>query len=76
MAHTCPYCDSLCHCKGDIDDIDLGREPSGGCIHYKRESCDEFGDDDDDLPEDWGPDYDAPDQAEITHRLVEAKKIK
>lgn len=24
MAHTCPECGQLCHCKGDIDDIDFG----------------------------------------------------
>ena len=24
MAHTCPDCGLLCHCGGDIDDIDFG----------------------------------------------------
>lgn len=49
MAHTCPYCFQLCHCKGDIDDIDLGHEPRGGCIHYKEcepDKEDEYYDDD------------------------------
>lgn len=46
MAHTCPFCDCLCHCKGDIDDIDLGYEPKGGCIHFKSAGCADFDDDD------------------------------
>jgi hypothetical protein len=39
MAHTCPDCGCLCHCKGDIDDIELGYEPAGGCVHYKSPDC-------------------------------------
>lgn len=48
MAHTCPICDCLCHCNGDIDDIDLGHEPRGGCVHFKYANCDDYDDEDDD----------------------------
>lgn len=51
MAHTCPDCNCLCHCKGDIDDIDLGHEPKGGCIHYMSGDCD--GNIDDDFDDDY-----------------------
>jgi hypothetical protein len=54
MAHTCPYCGMLCHCKGDIDDIDMGYLPRGGCMHYVNSGCDSF-DNDPDL-DDWGED--------------------
>jgi hypothetical protein len=47
MAHNCPVCDCLCHCKGDIDDLNFGQEPRGGCIHYKYPSCEQDWDDDD-----------------------------
>lgn len=31
MAHECPDCYMVCHCGGDIDDIEFDRLPSGGC---------------------------------------------
>jgi hypothetical protein len=40
MAHTCPQCGCYCTCKGDWDDIDLGHEPPGGCVHYLDPDCD------------------------------------
>lgn len=34
MAHSCPYCDSLCHCGGDIDDIQFDDTPEqDNCMH-------------------------------------------
>lgn len=33
MAHSCPDCDQLCHCGGDIDDCELDLRPSEGCSH-------------------------------------------
>lgn len=48
MAHSCPICDQVCHCKGDIDDIIFDREPAGGCIHYKTDGCEQDEDDYDD----------------------------
>ena len=59
MAHTCPVCWQLCHCKGDIDDICFDREPKGGCIHYLSDGCD--GDDEDDEDSWDDEDYDDPD---------------
>lgn len=32
MAHTCPECGMLCHCGGDIDDLDFGEAMR--CNHY------------------------------------------
>ena len=37
MAHECPECYQLCHCGGDIDDIDFGEDAS--CTHYERREC-------------------------------------
>jgi hypothetical protein len=51
MAHSCPICYQVCHCKGDIDDIIFDREPKGGCVHYKTDGCD--GDDDRDDDDDY-----------------------
>lgn len=51
MAHTCPDCGQLCHCKGDMEDCDYVIQPHGGCIHYKSNSCiseDDFDDEYDD----------------------------
>lgn len=31
MAHTCPECGSICHCHGDIDDIDFGEDYGCDC---------------------------------------------
>jgi hypothetical protein len=53
MAHSCPICDQVCHCKGDIDDIIFDREPRSGCIHYLSDGCEHDEDDDD-----WDDDYD------------------
>lgn len=55
MAHTCPDCDCLCHCGGDIDDLDFGQSLT--CAHYKSPDCDgyEGGDDEEEWDED---DYD------------------
>lgn len=41
MAHTCPDCGQLCHCRGDIDDIDFGEdcEEAMKCEHYLRPEC-------------------------------------
>lgn len=33
MAHSCPDCDQLCHCGGDIDDCELDLQPTEGCSH-------------------------------------------
>lgn len=42
MAHSCPICDSYCHCGGDIDDIQLdGTEHQNSCNH-----CDDLDDED------------------------------
>lgn len=45
MAHTCPECYMICHCGGDIDDIDWGE--SIHCTHYKNPECDGYEGDDD-----------------------------
>lgn len=35
MAHTCPNCDQVCHCHGDIDDCILNLpKDQNNCIHY------------------------------------------
>lgn len=31
MAHDCPDCCQVCHCRGDIDDINFGE--SSDCMH-------------------------------------------
>jgi hypothetical protein len=61
MAHSCPICDQVCHCKGDIDDIIFDREPKGGCVHYKTDGCD--GEDD------WDDDYDFEEEDDIGDRI-------
>lgn len=53
MAHTCPYCGCYCTCSGDWDDIDLGIEPTGGCVHYLSENCEYDRQDDEDWGERW-----------------------
>lgn len=45
MAHSCPECGSLCHCSGDIDDVDFGERSS--CKHYLSDGCDYNSKDDD-----------------------------
>ncbi len=53
MAHSCPTCDSLCHCGGDIDDIQLnGTEEEMNCTHCIED--DDGYEEDDDWPEDDG----------------------
>ena len=42
MAHECPDCYMVCHCGGDIDDIEFDRLPPGGCrCPCYKEECDE-----------------------------------
>ena len=49
MAHECPKCGQLCHCRGDIDDIDFEmRYDCDCCSEY-----DEFEEEEED--EDCGP---------------------
>ena len=33
MAHSCPDCDEVCYCGGDIDDCELDLQPPEGCSH-------------------------------------------
>ena len=42
MAHSCPECGQMCHCGGDIDDIDFGEDSAQAdrCIHSEQETCD------------------------------------
>ena len=51
MAHTCPDCGQLCHCGGDIDDIEWGEdsEESDNCSHYLSPYCT----DPNDYEEEW-----------------------
>lgn len=51
MAHTCPRCGQVCHCCGDIDDIEFGeadfcKRDHSGCT-----------DEDEDWDDDEGYDY-------------------
>ena len=41
MAHECPDCYMVCHCGGDIDDIEFDRLPRGGCDCPCRKEQDE-----------------------------------
>jgi hypothetical protein len=58
MAHSCPFCDQACYCKGDWDDAFMPFEPAGGCIHYLEPMCDgnEDNDNDEDFYDDWDDD--------------------
>lgn len=54
MAHTCPDCGVLCHCGGDIDDIDFGDTCKAAmrCTHcppdgISDDEWDEYFEDDD-----------------------------
>jgi len=41
LAHTCPVCGMICHCNGDIDNIDLGEfYPECTCCE-NEEDCHE-----------------------------------
>lgn len=55
MAHTCPECGALCHCCGDIDDIQWGEDSpeSDACVHFMKPECSDF--DDTDLDSEDGP---------------------
>lgn len=33
MAHSCPYCNSTCHCRGDIDDREFDEAKDKYCLH-------------------------------------------
>jgi len=47
MAHSCPECDAVCHCGGDIDDI-IFEEGSATCTHCDDcEENDSYFEDDD-----------------------------
>lgn len=51
MAHSCPECDSVCHCGGDIDDVIL-EEGEATCTHCddqesEYEEWDDWEDEDD-----------------------------
>ena len=53
MAHSCPDCDQVCYCGGDIDDIVLSGTPEEhACTHCVDEG-DGVLDDDESLDEDW-----------------------
>ena len=41
MAHICPECGMLCHCKGDIDDIDFGERWDCECEYCNENEYDE-----------------------------------
>lgn len=45
MAHTCPECGNLCHCSGDIDDINMGEWI--GCKHWIHCEGEDSDDEDD-----------------------------
>ena len=52
MAHSCPECNSACHCGGDVDDVLFeDEEHIQGCTH-----CADLPIDDDNLY--WGPEDD------------------
>lgn len=50
MAHTCPDCGALCHCGGDIDDIQWGEDSpeSDACSHFLSPGCSAYEDDEPD----------------------------
>ena len=45
MAHSCPDCGCLCHCGGDIDDIDFGDDTpeADECTHCQCDMCGQVG---------------------------------
>lgn len=48
MAHSCPECDMVCHCGGDIDDIILdGTKKQEKCTHWKECQESEYDPEDD-----------------------------
>lgn len=43
MAHTCPECDQVCHCGGDIDDIEMNDSVAQAhCTHWKTCESDDY----------------------------------
>ena len=46
MGHTCPNCGYMCHCSGDIDDIDFGEWSDCRCDCQDEDDWDDG---------DWGP---------------------
>ncbi len=55
MAHSCPECDQVCHCGGDIDDCILDGDSSQmNCTHYLQ--CEKESDYDEDDFIDFFPD--------------------
>lgn len=50
MAHSCPDCDQVCYCGGDIDDIVLSDTPEErACAHCADPLDDDGWDDDEDV---------------------------
>lgn len=39
MAHSCPDCDEVCYCGGDIDDCEFDLPPVGGCSHICQDEA-------------------------------------
>lgn len=49
MSHTCPECDELCRCCGDIDDCMINTERTArSCKHWKKCDPDYSQEDDED----------------------------
>ena len=46
MAHNCPECGYICHCRGDIDDIGFGERLDCICCENKLDDPDDFLEDD------------------------------
>jgi hypothetical protein len=48
MAHSCPVCDSACHCGGDLEDV-LLEEGGVDCTHCDstEDEYDDYYDDED-----------------------------
>jgi hypothetical protein len=44
MAHRCWHCDCLCHCHGDIDDLELDYDGPCNC-EARHEQLDDYDDD-------------------------------
>jgi len=50
MAHTCPACDQLCFCGGDVEDINLGENIH--CMHFRQCEQNDYDESDDYTDED------------------------
>lgn len=56
MAHSCPDCDSTCHCGGDIDDCVFNGTPEQRrCTHCPLDDADDDYYADDDADDDEPP---------------------